>query len=445
MAGNGADYATWLICDSASGKNFSGTSVTLNCSNIAAGDFDGYGGTSTAAPSFAGMLALVQQSDTSKSGCTWVNCKRLGQAAQELYALYNGSHAGAIFRDVTVGNNSVPCTSGTTNCALNTAGNYFLTGYDTKTGYDLASGLGSVDATQLVNYWNSSTGTAAATINVTPPTPNPVTTVESLSVPVSVTGGSGTPTGTVTLTSGSYNSGAQTLASGSYSFTVPAGSLAVGLDTLTVTYSGDSTYASTMNSSTKVTVTESTYALQATNIASLAPGATTGNTSTITVSSSTLYAGTVTLSCALTNSPSGATDLPTCSVTSGSPVTLSSGTTSGTATATVYTTAASAALVYPKLPGKNRGLFGAGSSAVLALLLFLGIPARRRSWRTMLGVLVVMAALGSLAACSGGSTTPPPPPPNPGTTAGTYTFMVTGTGNPTVTPAPTITFTVAVN
>jgi ABC-type glycerol-3-phosphate transport system substrate-binding protein len=61
----------------------------------------------------------------------------------------------------------------------------------------------------------------------------------------------------------------------------------------------------------------------------------------------------------------------------------------------------------------------------------------------MLVVLVMMAALGSLTACGGGSTNSSPTG-NPGTSAGTYTFTVTGTGNPTVTPAPTTTFTVAV-
>jgi hypothetical protein len=158
------------------------------------------------------------------------------------------------------------------------------------------------------------------------------------------------------------------------------------------------------------------------------------------VSSGTLYAGTVTLTCALT-SPTSLNDPPTCSITTGSPVTLSSGTASGTATATVYTTAATSGLAYPKLPGRNWT--GAGGGAVLAFLVFLGIPARRRSWRSMLGILIVMVALGSLAACggSGGST----PPGNPGTSASTYTFTVTGTGNPAVTPAPTQTFTVTVN
>ena len=68
--------------------------------------FFGFGGTSTAAPAFAGMLALVQQ----KTG------SRLGQAAKDLYDLYNGTHASAIFHDITVGNISVPCTTGTPNC-----------------------------------------------------------------------------------------------------------------------------------------------------------------------------------------------------------------------------------------------------------------------------------------------------------------------------------------
>ncbi|HEY1208836.1 MAG TPA: S53 family peptidase [Terracidiphilus sp.] len=323
MSGNGYDSATWLICDS-----------TENCSSISGGNFDGYGGTSTAAPAFAGILALVQQ----KTG------SRLGQAAQELYSLYNGSYASSVFHDVTVGNNSVPCNSGTSNCVDNTAGYYYESGYNTLTGYDLASGIGSVDAMQLVNYWGSSTGSSA------------------------------------------------------------------------------------------------TYTLAATSPSSIAPGG--SATSTVTVSSSNSYAGTVTLACALTSGPTNTSgDAPYCSSGSNT-VTLSSGTTSGTATITVYTTAASAALAYPRLPG--RDWTGAGGGAVLAFLIFLGIPARRRSWRSMLVILVMMAALSSLAACGhggggggGGG--------NSGTTAGTYTFTVTGTGVPALTPAPTTTFTVTVN
>jgi hypothetical protein len=632
MSGNGYDFATWLICDG----EYPCTSISNGFDG--SGGYDGYGGTSTAAPAFAGILAMVEQ----KTG------SRLGQAAQELYALYNGSHAASVFHDVVTGNNSVPCVSGTPNCALDSESDYFETGYNALTGYDLASGLGSVDATQLVNYWNSSIGSAAATVTVNA-TPNPATIAQSVTVTISVSGSSGTPTGTVVLTSGSYNSGAKTLGSSgctaaSCVITVPADSLAVGTDTLTVTYSGDTTYATTTNSSTtvtvtgltasvsvipsptsinsnqiltvsgtvtctgtctgsttptgtvtltgggynsgaqtlsnsgsysftipyntfgasgsvtltamysgnstyssashsvtvpvtyvavltptvtvtptsgsvdssqtynvtitvtgsgvtptgtvtltsgsynsgaqtlgttgctagscititipgnsltagadtltatysgdanyasgtgtaSVTVTASVFALQAATPtpASISPGGTA--TSTITVSSSTFYTGTVTLTCAQTSTTASGGDGASCSIPS---TAVAMG---GTAIATVTTTAASAALVYPKLPGKGRGLFGAGSGALLAILLFFGVPARRRSWRSMLGILVLMAALGSLAACgggsSGGSTTS-----NPGTTAGTYTFTVTGTGNPTVTPAPTTTFTVTVN
>ena len=128
-----------------------------------------------------------------------------------------------------------------------------------------------------------------------------------------------------------------------------------------------------------------------------------------------------------------AADAPTCTIP---PTAVAMG---GTAIATVATKASSttASLAIPAIRGKGTGWAGGG--AVLALLVFLGIPARRRSWRAMLGVLVLMLALGSLAACGGsggggggggGGTT------DPGTASGLYTFTVTGTGNPAVAIKP---------
>jgi hypothetical protein len=642
LAANGWDGATWLVCYPWTSK---GTTYQ-GCTKYSDGSFPfgGVGGTSASTPAFAGILALVEQ----KTG------DRLGQAAQTLYELYNGSHASAIFHDVTVGNISVPCTSGTTNCKLNSAGYYFESGYDTTTGYDLATGLGSVDATALVTYWGAAGGSATATVTITSPSPNPVTTTESLSVLVTVTGSSSaetTPTGTVTLSGGGYTSSAETLVSGSYTFTVPAGSLTTGADTLTVTYSGDSTYAATTSkasiqvnglvpsvkvtpsatsiysntamtvtvavtgsgatpsgtvtlagggytstgtltsgsytftipastftstenvtltatysgdsvyasgytgsasvavtyfvlstptvtvtpaSSTlssnqslsvvvavtgsssqetypsgtvslvatvsgssispygmvgvtlvngsytftipansftstetvtltatyygdaeysqntgtaSVTVTASAFTLSATSpSASIAVGGST--TSTITVTPASGYEGTVTLSCALTNYPAGATYLPSCLFGSSSTTTvaLSSSTTSEQATATITTTAATtSALATPKLPGKSRGIFGAAGGALLAFVVFLGIPARRRGWRSMLGVLVLLAALGSLSACCGGSSSSNNNTGTRGTTAGTYTFTVTGTGNDASATTKTANFTVTVN
>jgi subtilase family serine protease len=436
MSGNGYDAAVWLVCTDDTGEGVNGRTdiVTYNCETQPDGYsyFTAFGGTSTAAPAFAGILALVEQ----KTG------SRLGQAAKELYALYNGSHSSAVFHDTTVGNNSVPCTSGTPNCVEDTAGYFFESGYNTTTGYDLATGLGSVDVKQLLTYWGTATGSATATVSVTP-SPNPVISTQSLSVLVSVTGSSGTPIGTVTLSGGGYTSSMETLSNGSYTFNIAAGSLSAGTDTLTVIYNGDEAdtpYAMAIGTAT-VTVTGPTFALTATTPAAIAsPGRST--TSTVTVSTTTGYTGTVTLSCVLTASPSGATYLPHCSIPS---TAVAMG---GTATATVTTTAATtAALVYPNARGKGRGWMGAGGGAVLAFLVFLGIPARRRSWRSMLGILVLMAALGSLAACGGGGGSGGGGGGGgiSGTTLGTYTFTVRGTGIPSVSPVPTTTFTVTVN
>ena len=270
MSGNGFDPAAWLVCTDDTVTN---TTYTQNCSTESDGDFyfNAFGGTSTAAPTFAGILALVQQ----KTG------DRMGQAVQELYNLYNGSNASVIFHDVTTGNNSVACVSGSPSCAANSGGYYYETGYNTTAGYDLATGLGSVDVKNLVTYWGSSTGSGTATVNATPSS-GTVTTAQSFTVAVSVTGSgtTGTPTGTVTLSGGGYTSSAETLSSGDYTFTIPAGALSVGTDTLTITYSGDTNYASTTGTTSvivtaapapAVTLTPTSLTFASTNQGSSAP------------------------------------------------------------------------------------------------------------------------------------------------------------------------------
>jgi hypothetical protein len=170
---------------------------------------------------------------------------------------------------------------------------------------------------------------------------------------------------------------------------------------------------------------------------SVAPGATTGNTSTITVTpGSGGFLGTVSLTCSI--SPTASNDQATCSL---SPASVNlSGTTAQTSTLTIGTTAATAGLVYPKL-GNRKGWLGAGSGAVLALLVFFAIPARRRSWRAMLSILVAMIALGALASCGGGSSNSGGGGGNAGTTPGTYTVTVTGASGATI-ASGTVTLTV---
>jgi hypothetical protein len=103
-------------------------------------------------------------------------------------------------------------------------------------------------------------GTTIPTVTVTPTTAI-IASQQSDIVNVSVAGGSGqaTPTGTITLVSGSFGA-QQTLASGTATFTIAAGTLASGANTLTASYSGDGSYA-TASGTASVTVAQATIAL----------------------------------------------------------------------------------------------------------------------------------------------------------------------------------------
>jgi hypothetical protein len=186
-----------------------------------------------------------------------------------------------------------------------------------------------------------------------------------------------------------------------------------------------------------------TYSLVATS-PTVAAGS--SGTSTITISSTSGYAGTITLSCTLTSSPTGAKNLPSCL---GNPtVNLSSSATSGVANFTLNTTEVTSAMIVSKPVGGRRWT-GMDSGAGLAVLLLLGVPkGRRRYWRSMLGIALVVAVLGGITACSGGSNSGGgggTSTSNPGTTTGTYTFTVTGIGNDTAKTTETTTFTLSVN
>lgn len=112
-----------------------------------ANNLDSVGGTSTGAPTFAGILALILQA----SGGTG-----LGNVNPMLYSL--SASTPAAFHDVTSGDNKVPCTSGTKNCPAGTS----TIGFSAGPGYDQATGLGSVDAGALESAWLSALGSPVA-------------------------------------------------------------------------------------------------------------------------------------------------------------------------------------------------------------------------------------------------------------------------------------------
>src|SRR5262249_45041933 len=99
------------------------------------------GGTSVSAPAFAGIVALINQ----KTGSAQGNVNPF------LYTISGTSPSS--FHDITSGGNQVPCQPGTPDCP-----NGGTIGFSAGPGYDLASGLGSVDVFNLLASWPNSSG-----------------------------------------------------------------------------------------------------------------------------------------------------------------------------------------------------------------------------------------------------------------------------------------------
>ena len=222
--------------------------VRASCSG-APPTFHGVSGTSASVQAFGGVMALVFQKTGVRQG--QANYVLYKLAAAETLSSCNGSTTPGPppgpcnFYDTTVGNNSVPG----------------LTGFNAGVGYDLTTGLGSVNVTNLVNNW-SSVAFKGSTTTLSLNSGNPVTITHGASVPASVTvaakaPATGTPTGDISLIA-SLNSGLsvdrKTLSNGSISWNTTL--LPGGTYTVTAHYVGDGTFgASDSTPGINVTVT----------------------------------------------------------------------------------------------------------------------------------------------------------------------------------------------
>jgi subtilase family serine protease len=121
------DIDPYLICSTLSCVNgFRASDDTLNA----------IGGTSVGAPAFAGIVALINQMTNS----------RQGNVNPTLYKIANNTRV--VFHDILQSGNQAPCISGTPDC---TASGFL--GYASGTGYDLATGLGTIDVSRLLQAW----------------------------------------------------------------------------------------------------------------------------------------------------------------------------------------------------------------------------------------------------------------------------------------------------
>jgi uncharacterized protein (TIGR03437 family) len=163
-----------------------------------------------------------------------------GNVNPRLYALAQSGTG--VFHDVTTGDNIVTVTCGarSRNCV---AGSF---GYAAGQGYDQASGLGSVDAFNLVTSWRAGASARASASVALQATETSVASTGSVTITATVTGTSGaTPTGTVTFTSGGTQIGVAPLSgtgpSASASITVAAAQLQAGDNNIVAQYAGDTT------------------------------------------------------------------------------------------------------------------------------------------------------------------------------------------------------------
>ncbi|MGH9588127.1 MAG: protease pro-enzyme activation domain-containing protein [Acidobacteriaceae bacterium] len=412
----------YLYC--ASGSNADSTS----CSNgflDASGVPNVAGGTSFAAPIFAGVLAILSQR---------LQAKGLGNVNPEIYALAGSAAYSSAFHDTTNGNNRVPCKVGSTGCTSSPIG------YSATPGYDLASGWGSIDAANFVDaYMQSTTASGTTTVLTASNSAPEVNAAITFTATVSSNSEGSTPAGTVQFAIDGANVGSPVALSGgvaNYSYTPTT----AGVLTITANYTPSSGSSSTASSGTlAITVSASTSAggslkISATNV-TVAQGSSGISTVTIT-SMPNGFNGSVALS---VSAPSQLADA---CFTYVNPTATTSG------SVTIYTSKGACTTIGGStvaVRATGGGVGGVLSGIALSSLLLLWIPGvRRRRW-FLLGAtcLLAMVSLGVSGCGSSGSSTPTSKV-GASSAPGTYTLTVTGTDKALNLSAVT-TFTLTVN
>jgi hypothetical protein len=266
FAGTGMHFGFYVMCQMDANASPGGSMDYCNLSYSSSyTDFQAGSGTSASAQVFAGVMALVNQRYGRQGNANYV----LYPMAAQSGAVCNSNiapvtNSTCIFYDVNVGNNSVICQGGTPGCNNTTSGQYgvlatsYSISYPATAGYDLASGLGSINVTNLVNNWTSNftTSTTNLSLSTSPPT-NPITLTHgqpvNFTINVAPGSGSSTPTGDVSLIAQTGSS--STNVTGIGPFTLSGGSvsnsttmLPGGSYNVTAHYAGNGTFAASDSS-----------------------------------------------------------------------------------------------------------------------------------------------------------------------------------------------------
>ena len=252
FAGDGAFNTFYFFCQQSADANGQACSLST-----AATRFSGDGGTAFSSAAFAGIMSLVNQQTGARQGnANYVLYNLAAQQAKSGTGCNaTGSPAsGCLFHDITMGTNAMPCVKGSSGCSTTNPGDTYgvLGGWASTPGYDLATGLGSLDAANLVNGWSKAT--FASTNTTLTLSSASITHGSPVMATVDVTSTSGTPTGDVSVNAQAANGsvGAGTLTSGAFTTTLrtfPGGTYGV-----VAHYEGDGTFASSDSSPVSLTV-----------------------------------------------------------------------------------------------------------------------------------------------------------------------------------------------
>jgi len=375
------------------------------------------GGTSASAPVFAGIVTLLNQY------LVGPNSPGLGNVNPKLYELALSSSSA--FHQVTSGDSNVYCVVGSPasqlaalRCPAAGFVGYNASTVDAATGYNLVTGLGSLDVNNFFTAWGASRTATTTTLQVSNSAP-----FQGESVTLTATLGPSNATGAVTFKNGSTSLGTGTLSSGVA--TLNTSSLPVGTNTVTASYMGSATLNASTSTSSSVTVSAPFTIQPPAGTSQVAQGSSIDVPLTVTLANG--FSGTVTFTC--TDAVAGSTCIgPTTGINASAQVSFHITTSLPTAKLQGPMDRGMKIFYAAMLPGFFGVMFVAGS--------------RKRSLRAAkLLALIAMLGVSTLwmASCGGNSSGSTG---NPGTPKGTYTINVKGTSGSYTSPATPITLSV---
>ena len=282
FASSGALNSAYVICDS--------ESTPCTFSNASDALAQAVGGTSVASPAMAGIMALINQKAGSAQGNANVTFYAL--AAKDNRASCNSTSVASgnacNFYDITTDNIAVPCIPGDPNCTLHhsTDSVGILSGYTSTVGYDLATGLGSVNANNLVSNW-SPVNTAPA-VSLTPATLTFASTSEGASSAAQVVTLKNTGSAALAISSGGITFSGTSSTSFSASTTCTSTLAAGSSCTISVTFSPKATGTLTATLNVADNATGSPQKVPLTGTGAAAPPTATLTPATLTFASTTV-------------------------------------------------------------------------------------------------------------------------------------------------------------